>query len=144
MHHCPNCDIKTFFVETSSHHVTTDAILIGNPSLTSALSSLKFNQKNEAWSHVSVLAVQGAAASIVKKVISKQHVTLWAACVKQVPAPIHNFFYKALQSQLPAASNLVCWSAQKFRIVHCTEMLGGKRTSTSFPTATHQQPSTVT
>jgi len=93
-----NKDLGHLFMETSSKHVDTDLIVTSNPSRRSALSSLKNNQKSDAWLHMLSLPVQGASIAIMKDAVPKQTITLWSKYMVRSSAVIHNFARKALQS----------------------------------------------
>jgi hypothetical protein len=106
----PNADIQQLWSESTTHHVNTDARIIRNSNnIKSALTSLKKDQETESWLHIAALPVQGALAKSVIDAVPQKSISLWSLCVSRSATVIHNFALKALQQQLPTASNLVRW-----------------------------------
>ena len=59
--------------------------------------------------HITSLNIQGRLISSIVQILSKASIAHWAREIEKLPASVFIFVRKALQQQLPTASNLVRW-----------------------------------
>ena len=59
--------------------------------------------------HITSLNIQGRLITSIVQILSKASIAHWAREIEKLPASIFIFVRKALQQQLPTASNLVKW-----------------------------------
>ena len=70
---------------------------------------LKNTQIQRSANHIGTLAIQGRIVDAINQAFSKTTLTKWAKEVEKLASPLYRFVRKALQQQLPTASNLVRW-----------------------------------
>jgi len=107
LRHSPNEDIRQLWSESTTRFVNADTRIVANTPISNAMSSLEMDQQFEGWKHICSLSVQGASARMINDVIPKRSIVAWSSNLRRSSACIHHFALKALQSQLPAAANLV-------------------------------------
>jgi len=91
-------------------HVTIDTFINeNNDSCDQATKALRNARYENDWQHIQSLQLQGALIKCVTKSLSKTAIKKWSSQLSNVTIPIYKFVRKALQQQLPTASNLVRW-----------------------------------
>ena len=85
-----------------------DTLLIDTP-LKCASVQLHDSQMLKASIHFYGLQSQGFSAQTVVASIKKSKIVAWCNCIDSLSETLHNFARKALQQQLPTASNLCKW-----------------------------------
>jgi hypothetical protein len=103
-------DSNIYFIwqETKNKNIRMDALLIDTP-LKSTSVQLHDSQMLKASTHFYGLQSQGFSAQTVAASIKKSKIVAWCNCIGSLSETLHNFARKALQQQLPTASNLCKW-----------------------------------
>ena len=81
--------------------------------LKSASKKLKLTKNQEAFHHIESLVLQGTLIKSVMESVNKKVIKSWSAFTNNFPASLFKFVRKAVQQQLPTASNLVRWGRKK-------------------------------
>ena len=108
-HSSNNPESVAIWKTTSAKNTTVDRIILENNDRQTAVRCLKNTQIQRSANHISTLAIQGRIIDAIYQAFSKTTLTKWASEVEKLAPPLYRFVRKALQQQLPTASNLVRW-----------------------------------
>ena len=108
-HSSNNPESVAIWKTTSAKNTTVDRIILENNDRQTAVRCLKNTQTKRSVNHISTLAIQGRILDAINQAFSKTTLTKWANEVEKLASPLYRFVRKALQQQLPTASNLVRW-----------------------------------
>ena len=112
--HLPgNAESETIWKLTTGKNTTIDRIILGNDNRKSALRVLKETQTRNNSNHIHTLSIQGQIINAINEAFAKSSVTKWMKEIEKLAPPLYKFVRKALQQQLPTASNLVRWGKSK-------------------------------
>ena len=118
---------------------TLDAFAIQQQSKQSALDSLKaHNYSEKIDKHISSLIIQGKSFTEIQKYVHLKAILKWDSFLETVPDHLFKFARKALQQQLPTASNLFRWKKNNIALLPVV-WAGAKRTNTSYQIVVHLQ-----
>ena len=104
-----NEDMRSIWSATSTNNVNLDYAIAQHPCKKSALKTLVENQRQQDFKHISSLNIQGKIITHLLDTTSKASHACWSTEIEKLPAPLFIITKKALQQQLPTASNLVRW-----------------------------------
>ena len=107
--HSRNNDIQRLWAETSSSLINLDAILNEDSNYQSVSKKLGNAQAAAAETHIQTLSLQGALISSITSILTTSTVLRWTKVVEGLPSHLFRFARKALQQQLPTATNLARW-----------------------------------
>ena len=117
-----NKDVQNIWSITSAKNVNLDALVTQHGDKQSALKTLAKEQQQEIKEHLASLQIQGQIINFITQTLSKTTIAWWASEIEKLPAPLFKFVKKAMQQQLPTASNLVRWGkTQDVRCPLCQE-----------------------
>ena len=102
-------EIRQVWTDTSAKNIATDSLLCSSDGLSEAKKSLKSSLILQAESHLHSLVLQGQAIQVIVDCIPKSGIEQWSRVVEALPDFLFRFVKKALQQQLPTASNLARW-----------------------------------
>src|SRR6266536_6045917 len=109
----PSSEMQELWSLTSSVNINTDAALAHQPSKRSALKAITKEQVDSAKEHVASLKIQGRLISILSESLELSVIQKWSTAMTSLAPPIYKFVRKAIQQQLPTASNLKRWGKTK-------------------------------
>ena len=78
-----------------------------------AMKHLMEKQEQQNFDHISMLKIQGEIVRHLKQSTTKASLKEWSSEVEKLPSTLFIFTKKAIQQQLPTASNLVRWRKAK-------------------------------
>ena len=110
-------EIRQVWTDTSAKNIATDSLLCSSDGLSEAKKSLKSSLILKAESHIHSLLLQDQAIQVIVDCVPKSGIEQWTRVVEALPDFLFRFVKKALQQQLPTASNLARWK----RIPDCIE-----------------------
>ena len=102
-------EIRQIWSDTSSKNICTDSLLYDSDGTSEAKKTLQASLISQAEFHVHSLILQGQAVKVITEFISKSGIGQWSRIVEALPDFLFRFVKKALQQQLPTASNLARW-----------------------------------
>ena len=102
-------EIRQVWTDTSAKNIATDSLLCSSDGLSEAKKSLKSSLILQAESHLHSLVLQGQAIQTTVDCVPKSGIEQWSRVVEALPDFLFRFVKKALQQQLPTASNLARW-----------------------------------
>ena len=74
-----------------------------------ALLALEIDQNQRNVNHLSVLKIQGKIITAISESFNKSVIMRWSKEMETLAEPLYKFIRKAIQQQLPTASNLTRW-----------------------------------
>ena len=104
-----NSDMRTLWSETSHRAVCLDEVINASKDCTAALKTLSTKRTNEAFFHINQLTLQGPLLGEINHALTKTSITRWSNLTDHLSASLFQFVRKAVQNQLPTASNLARW-----------------------------------
>ena len=99
-------EIRQIWSDTSSKNICTDSLLYDSDGTSEVKKTLQASLISQAEFHVHSLILQGQAVKVITECISKSGIGQWSRIVEALPDFLFRFVKKALQQQLPTASNL--------------------------------------
>ena len=102
-------DITTIWKMSTNKNKNLDAYAIQQQSKQSALDSLTAHNSEKIDKHISSLKIQGKSFTEIQKYVHQKAILKWNSFLETVPDHLFKFARKALQQQLPTASNLFRW-----------------------------------
>ena len=102
-------EIRQVWTDTSAKNIATDSLLCSSDGLSEAKKSLKSSLILQAESHRHSLVLQCQAIQVIVDCVPKSGIEQWSRVVEALPDFLFRFVKKALQQQLPTASNLARW-----------------------------------
>ena len=104
-----NEDMRSIWNAISTNNVNLDYVIAQHPCKKSAQKTLVENQKQQDFKHISSLNIQKKIITHLLDTTTKASLACWSTEIEKLPAPLFIFTKKALQQQLPTASNLMRW-----------------------------------
>jgi len=102
-------DMQSIWSATSSKNINLDYLISEHACKKSALKSLSEAITQDNFDHISSLKIQGKIIKHLAESTTKSSLASWSSELEKLPAPLFIFTKKALQQQLPTASNLMRW-----------------------------------
>ena len=100
-------DIQSIWNATSSKNTNLDYLISEHACKKSALNSLTESITQDNFDHISSLKIQGKIIKHLAESTKKSSLASWSSELDKLPASLFIFTKKALQQQLPTASNLM-------------------------------------
>ena len=94
---------------TKSENVKVDSIILKTADRKTAMKILSLEKEEFAFDHLKQLKIQGQTIVALSEAVSKACLSKWSKALNILTTPLYNFTRKALQQQLPTASNLARW-----------------------------------
>jgi hypothetical protein len=110
--------LRQMWSESSKDHVRMDAIASESDKISTATTILRNQQMAGKEAHFLGLKMQGESPKVIIESISRKNLTSWNNLAEHLPQFLFQFARKALQQQLPTASNLYRW--KKLQSPMCT------------------------
>jgi len=110
--------LRQMWSESSKDHVRMDAIASESDKISTATAILCNQQMAGKEAHFLGLKMQGESPKVIIESISRKNLTSWNNLFDRLPQFLFQFARKALQQQLPTASNLYRW--KKLQSPMCT------------------------
>jgi hypothetical protein len=104
-----NEESRQIWESTSAKNINIDSIISRSKDRSSALKILKEKHIETNFKCISLLEIQGKIIKSINESFNKATLIKWAGQLDNLAAPIYNFVRKAIQQQLPTASNLSRW-----------------------------------
>ena len=104
-----NEESQRIWESTSAKNINIDCIIAKSEDRSSALKILKEKHTQTNYKCISMLKIQGQIIQSIIESFNKATLIKWTAQLDNLAAPIYNFVRKAIQQQLPTASNLSRW-----------------------------------
>ena len=101
--------LRQMWSESSKDHVRMDAIASESDKISTATTILHNQQMAGKEAHFLGLKMQGESPKVIIESISRKNLTSWNNLFDHLPQFPFQFARKALQQQLPTASNLYRW-----------------------------------
>ena len=141
--HSKSKNMNELWAQSTLKNVPLDSFINANSgNCDQAKKALRNARQEVDWQHINSLQLQGALIRSVTDSLSKASIKKWSSQLSNVATPVFRFVCKALQQQLPTATNLVRWeSRQTLRVLYAQVY---RQTSTSCPIANHPWLSSTT
>ena len=110
--------LRQMWSESSKDHVRMDAIASKSDKISTATTILRNQQMAGKEAHFLGLKMQGESSKVIIESITRKNLTSWNNLAEHLPQFLFQFARKALQQQLPTASNLYRW--KKLQSPMCT------------------------
>ena len=110
-------DITTIWKMSTNKNQNLDAFAIQQQSKQSALDSLMAHNSEKIDKHISSLKIQGKSFTEIQKSVHQKAILKWNSFLETVPDHLFKFARKALQQQLPTASNLFRWKKNNITLL---------------------------
>ena len=94
---------------SSEKNIYIDSIITKSSTKKAAKQILTKEQSKRKMEHINSLSIQGKLISAITEEFSKSVITKWTRNLDKLATQMFNFVRKALQQQLPTASNLQRW-----------------------------------